>query len=663
MPEDIEKTAQPQAIASEQSQQTAPESTADELADAPALDDLPVLSPVELTGQTVCSGTIFGRAQLLTEGELEVPHFTIEKNQTRAEFTRLRGAINRVAREFQELLDADIDHEMPAEARGFIELHSQILKDETLIADTQNIIRERLINAEWALAIRLEDLRRSFEEIDDDYLAERIEDIAQVIERVQRVLTGRRRRCDSVQQVMSESAVILIAEDLSPADILILRRRGDISIAGLIVELGSPTSHSAILARSLEIPMLVNVDHAREYIRNDDEVLLNADAGTVIVHPSEDSIPAKARIARGGASKRKRLQRLRSAPCATADGVRIELLANIALAEDVPEAVKNGADGIGLFRSEFLFMNRPVLPDEEEQFETYLRVIRSMNGKPVTIRTMDLGGDKQLSDEALRTLNEDTEEMVTNPALGKRAIRFCVDHPDIFKTQLRAILRASAEGDVRILLPMLTRLSEVHFTRRMLEQCRQELDARGQKYAPSIPMGGMIEVPAVAYCLNNFLRVLDFASIGTNDLVQYVLAADRQDPAVSNLCTPMHPAMIHMLADIIAVTSKSGKSVSVCGEAASDPLFAKLLIGLGIRSLSMGCTSLLAVKELMLSYTLAQAQEFARHIRRARCAQDLRKAVLKCCDAERELPLSPLMRSVLSADFMGLNTLEYDSHV
>ena len=612
--------------------------------------------PVALKGHTVFAGTAFGHAQLLTEGELEIPHFTIDKSDTRGEFNRLRGAVNTVAREFQELLDEDDAEEMPGEARAFIELHRQILQDESLITDTQGIIRERLINAEWALSIRLEDLRRSFEEIDDEYLAERIVDIAQVIERVQRVLTGRRRPCDTVQQVMSDSAVILIAEELSPADILILRRRADISVAGLVVELGSPTAHASILARSLEIPMLVNVEGVRELVRTDDEILLDATNGTVTIHPKPEAIPAGARMGHKAARRRRYLQ-LRNTPCATADGVRVSLFANIALPEDVSDAVKNGAEGIGLFRSEFLFMNRPVLPTEDEQYETYLRVIRAMKGRPVTIRTMDLGGDKQLSEEALSALGEDVEELVSNPALGRRAIRFCVDHPELFKTQLRAILRAAVEGNVRIMLPLLSRLSEIHYVRRVLAECLEELRDRGVKHAERIPVGGMIEVPAVAYCLPNFLKCLDFASIGTNDLVQYLLAVDRQDPSVSALCNPLHPAVILVLSDMISAANRAGKEIGVCGEAASDPLFAKMLVGMGLRTLSMDCSSLLPVKECMLGYTLKEAQDFARKLKRARSAPDVQRIVARICDPEKDIPLSPIMRSALTEEFLGLDRL------
>lgn len=639
------------------SQQSASEPPESEPQDTETQTDDNATESYTLSGQTVFGGAALGHAQLLSEGELEIPHFTIEKAQTRAEFTRLRAAINTVTREFEELLKTTTENDVP-EAQAFIELHCQILKDESLIGETQDIIRDRLINAEWALSLRLDELRRSFEEIDDDYLAQRVEDIAQVVERVQRVLTGRRRPADTVSQVMSDSSVILIAEDLSPADILILKRRGDISVSGLVVELGSPTSHSAILARSLEIPMLVNVEGAKDHIAHDDIIFLNADEGTVLVNPAPDLLPTVSRHIRQLNGNRRRQQNLRSTPAQTADGVRIELFANIALPEDVIDAVRNGAEGVGLFRSEFLFMNRPIFPGEDEQYETYLRVIRAMRDKPVTIRTMDLGGDKLPSEEALESIGVESDEEILNPALGRRAIRFCIDHPELFKTQLSAILRAACVGNVRIMIPLISRTSEIVYVKDLIEQCRQELKERGQKCVETIEVGAVIEVPALAFCLPQFLKHLDFVSIGTNDLIQYLLAADRQDPAVSGICNPLHPAVTGILSHIIKTANRLHKPVSVCGEVAADPMFAKLMIGMGLRQLSMSCSSLLPVKEQLVEYTLKDAQTFARKILACSTTKGIRNAVKQCCGTEFELESSPIMRSALADDFLAVHPLD-----
>ena len=564
-----------------------------------------------LAGTKVCSGVAFGYAQQLGEGELEVPH---------------------------ELLENSSHGDAPPEAIAFIEMHCQILKDESLITDTQDIIRDRLINAEWALSIKLEDLRRAFEELDDDYLAERVEDIAQVVERVQRVLTGRRRPADTVTQAMRDSAVILVAEDLSPADVLILKRRRDISITGLVIENGSLTSHTAILARSLEIPTLVHVTGARERIENDDVLLLDADRGLLTVNPETELLPRISNRIQQLKAVRARLKELKSTPAATADGEVLHLFANIALPEDVRDAVNNGADGIGLFRSEFLFMNRPVLPSEDEQYETYRRVVRSMKGKPVTIRTADLGGDKMPSNQALESIGYDAGSAVVNPALGQRAIRFSLGFPELFLTQLRAILRAACDGNVRILIPMLSRVSEIQIVTEYLKKAQQELKDRGVPYAQKVSLGGMIEVPAVAISLPIFLRKLDFVSIGTNDLIQYMLAVDREDASVSQIYDPMHPAVLSILSKTISTANRAGKEISVCGEVAADPIYAKLLLGMGLRNFSMDCARLLPLKEKLLTYSAVQAADLIKRLRRCDTCSSVRNIVhehlLACGDPQ-----------------------------
>lgn len=584
--------------------------------------------PLEITGTAVCPGAAFGHAQMLSEGDLEIPHFTIEKTQTRSEFTRLRAAVHTVDKELEELLnEISAEEDTPAEAKAFLELHRQLLNDESIITDTQDIIRERLINAEWALSLRLEDIRRSFEEIDDEYLADRIEDIAQVIERVQRVLSGRRRPADTVSRMMSESSVILVAEDFSPADILILKRRQDISITGLIIEKGSATSHAAILARSLEIPALVNVTGASETIETDDVLLLDADRGVVVVNPDKDSMPQMSERIRRMNATRLRQRKLRAARCVTTDGCEITLLANLALPEDAKDAMLNGADGVGLFRSEFLFMNRPNFPSEDEQFETYTRVVKAMRGKPVTFRTMDLGGDKMPSGETLESIGIDPDRPVSNPALGRRAIRFSLSHTDLFLTQLRAILRAGASGRVRLLIPMLSWISEVDIVRDYVRRAQAQLKERGERYAQNIQIGGMVEVPSVALCLKPFLERLDFVSIGTNDLIQYMLAVDRENPDVNNLSDPLHPAVLATLNACIKTARQAGKEISVCGEAGADPVFAFLLLGMGMRRFSMESARILPLKEFMLAASAEQASTLTRRVLRTHKIGAIRRRI------------------------------------
>lgn len=606
--------------------------------------------PITLAGTSVSSGTAFGHAQMFAEGDLEIPHFMIDKTQTRAEFTRLRAAVHTVDKEFEELIEElNSEEDSPAEAIAFLELHRQLLNDETIIAETQDIIRERLINAEWALSLKLDDIRRSFEEIDDEYLADRIEDIAQVIERVQRVLSGRRRPADTVSRMMSESSVILVAEDFSPADILILKRRQDISITGLIIEKGAATSHSSILARSLEIPTLVNVTGACEAIETDDVLLMDADKGTVIVNPDKNDMPLMSDRIRRTNTARLRQRQLKATHCVTSDGCAVSLLANLALPEDVKEAVANGADGVGLFRSEFLFMNRPDFPSEDEQFETYTRVVKAMRGKIVTIRTMDLGGDKLPSREALESIGVDPDKPIANPALGRRAIRFCLSHPDLFLTQLRAILRAGATGRVRLLVPMLAWVSEAGIVQSYVRRAQEELRERGVKFAENIQIGGMVEVPSAALCLKQFLGRLDFVSVGTNDLIQYLLAVDREDPDVSYLYDPLHPAVLSTLHNCINTAHRAGKEISVCGEAAADPVFAFLLLGMGLRHFSMESGRILPIKEFLLAANAAEAASLVRRIQRAHTIQDVRKHLLEYFADHDELSAGFAASQVLCA--------------
>ena len=602
----------------------APDTSAPAASDSPREEE----ESVTLSGIAVFPGVALGQAQILSEGDLDIPHFSIEKTQTRSENLRLRAAVNTVDKELADVEESLSQNEdTPPEAFAFINLQRQILADESLINDTLAILKERLVNAEWALSLRMEELRRTFEAIDNDYLAERIDDISQVVERVQRVLSGRRRPADTVKLPTSEDKVILIAEDLDPADILILKRRRDLSLAGLVTSSGSTTSHAAILARSLEIPTLVSVEGAMSRIASDDVVLLDADRGTLTLHPNPALMPQVSQRIRELSAVRNRQRKLISCPCVTADNVPVSLQANIALPEDVRDAQRLGADGIGLFRSEFLFMNRPTPPSEDEQFEAYRRVIRAMKGKPVTIRTMDLGGDKVLSAEAMEALNFPTEELLPNPALGRRAIRFSLNHPGFFLTQLKAVLRAAEGSNVRLMLPLLTRPSEIEITRGLIRRAQEELRDRNIAHAAAVPLGGMVEVPAAAIALPAFLSNLDFISLGTNDLIQYTLAVDRHDPGVSELYDPLHPAVLTLLHQVIRMAVKAKKPVGVCGEIAGDPTMAKLLIGMGARHLSMESARILPLKEMILGMKCADAEVLVRKINRMHNFGNIRRLV------------------------------------
>lgn len=563
---------------------------------------------LSFNGVTVYPGICYGAVQTLAEGELEIPHFPIEKQQVRAESLRLRGAFSAVIKELQALAGAEHDESLP-EVTAFIDMHLQILNDESLITETQNIIGDRLINAEWALSIKLDAIRDVFKTIDDDYLAERITDIEQVLERVQRVLTGRRQLTEETTQSLGDEQVILVAKDLNPADVLILRNRYDENIGGLVIEEGSETSHTAILARSLEIPTLVGVLGIDEAVENDTPILLDADNHLVTLFPKEDLLPEVRERMRQNRAVRLRQKKLRSTDGVSKDGVAIHLYSNIALPDEVRDATKNGAEGVGLFRSEFLFLNRAQLPDEDEQYRAYLRVINAMKGKPVTIRTIDIGGDKMPNEEALAAVPGSENTNFSAPALGRRAIRFSRSYPSVFDTQLRAILRASVGANVRILLPMISDVSEITFARERLAVAASELATRGVKHAPTLPLGGMIEVPGAALCLDYLLPHLDFVSLGTNDLIQYTLAVDRHDASVNYLYNPWHPAVLELIYMTAKTVAAAKKELCICGEIAGDPTMTRILVAMGLRHFSMGSERILALKENLLGIDTKEATE------------------------------------------------------
>ena len=572
----------------------------------------------ELHGISVFPGTAYGLCQLFGSGDLEVPQFSIEKTATRGEIQRLRAAISTVDKQLAALIRSD-DEELPPEAVAFVDVHRTILGDPTLIEDTVEIIKEKLVNAEWALSIRLEKTRRDFESIEDDYIRERVKDIAQVISRVQRVLTGRRSPASLFEAEGYEEKIILVADQLDPADMLLLRGRDDLDLAGIGLEEGSTTCHAAILARSLEIPTLVGVKRARELLQNDQSVLLDADSNTIELFPTaERRRDARLRM-RELAENKKQLKKLRTLDAVTLDGQTIHLYANIALPEDVRDVHRAGADGVGLFRTEFLFMNRNDLPSEDEQFEAYSKVIRSMKGRPVVIRTADLGGDKMLSRQAFELLSGDVPEEM-NPSLGLRALRFSFAYPSLLITQLKAIFRAASigTGNVKILLPMVTCPEDVEMVLEFIEAAKHELEEAGTKYAESVPLGGMIELPAAVVMLKDLIPVLDFFSLGTNDLVQYTLAVDRTNAAVSRYYDECHPSVLRLIADTVRRVHQAGKSISVCGEMAGRREMIPFFIGLGCTSLSMTLTQIPAIKKRILQTDLAQSEAFASSVLRKR---------------------------------------------
>jgi phosphotransferase system enzyme I (PtsI) len=479
-----------------------------------------------------------------------------------------------------------------------------ILNDPTLAEAPKRIIAEQRCNAEWALTQQLEVLVEQFEQIEDPYLRERKTDVVQVVERVLKRLLGK----PGAVAAGSEPHTILVAHDLSPADVIQFKRH---RFAAFLTDLGGVTSHTAIVARSLNVPAVVATHNARQLIRENELLIVDGTHHLVIVNPDK-SVLTEYRLKQGELDiERAKLKRLTTKPADTIDGVRIELHANIELPDDLEHALENGAGGIGLFRSEFLFLNRDGLPTEDEQFEAYRRVAAGMGGKPVTIRTFDLGADK--TKEGLGGL----ARVAPNPALGLRAVRFCLAEPRLFLTQLRAILRASHYGRVRILIPMIASVGEVDQTLTLIAQAKETLREQGVPFDAGVEVGGMIEIPAAALAIGGLLTRLDFASIGTNDLIQYTLAVDRSDDAVSHLYDPLHPAVLKLIGGSIAAADKAGKPIAVCGEMAGELLLTRLLLGMGLRNFSMHPAHLLGIKQRVLTTELAAVVPIVDRMRRS----------------------------------------------
>jgi len=559
-----------------------------------------------------------GRAHLLAPSELEIRQYAIERREVLHEVARLNNAFSLVRAELDELRE-DVAPGAPNEVGAFLDLHRMILDDPLLADAPRDLVRGRLINAEWALTIQLEEVCRQFESIEDEYFRERSEDVRQVVDRVLRRLSGGKTASAVVRKPPDGERLILVARDLAPADMLHLKHREDVVLGGFVTELGGPTSHTAILARSLGLPAVLGVTAAREKVVEGDLVVLDCEAGRVVVNPDAGELAAFRERLRLDAEHRTELRRLKGKMARTRDGIAIELCANIEAPEDAREALDAGADGVGLYRTEFLFMNRDDLPDEDEQYEAYAKVARAMKGKPVVIRTLDIGADKVLNETARASLGMalGTPTAESNPALGLRAIRYCLAYPELFLTQLRAILRASSVGTVRILLPMLAHVHEIEQALSFVARAKEQLKEKRQKFDARAPVGGMIEVPAAALSLPSFIKRLKFLSLGTNDLIQYTLAIDRADSAVAHLYDHLHPAVLKLVAQTIRAGERARTPVAVCGEMAGEVDVTGLLIGMGLRQFSMHPSQILAVKERVLDTSRRSAIQLAARVLRA----------------------------------------------
>jgi phosphotransferase system enzyme I (PtsI) len=559
-----------------------------------------------LHGIPVSRGIAIGRAHLLAPAALDVKHYLVTEEHLEAEVRRLQQALAAVHKELQTLW-LELPKDAPTELGAFIDVHALILSDPMISEAPLDIIRSRHYNAEWALLTQIDELSAQFDEIEDPYLRERKADIQQVAERVLKVLLGSEQTLPkTLGEEQFQAQMIVVAHDISPADMLQFRDR---SFVGFVTDVGGQNSHTAIVARSLDIPAAVGMSQASALIEQDDWLIIDGDAGVVIANPS--TLVLEQYRERQGALQRarKKLNKLKKTPAVTRDGTTILLMANIELPDDCATALEAGANGVGLFRSEFLFMGRnSKIPSEDEQFEQYKRAVVAMKGRPVTIRTLDIGADKPL---------DQSEHTALNPALGLRAIRYCLAEPQIFLTQLRAILRASAFGKVRILIPMLAHAFEIDQSLAMIAQAKAELREADIKFDDAVDVGAMIEIPAAALALPMFVKRMDFLSIGTNDLIQYTLAIDRVDYEVAHLYNPLHPAVLQLIAMTIAAGHKAGIDVAVCGEMAGDVKLTRLLLGMGLREFSMHPAQLLSVKQEILNSDLARITPQTRKVMRA----------------------------------------------
>jgi phosphotransferase system enzyme I (PtsI) len=556
-------------------------------------------------GRGVASGYAMGRAVVMGAAALEVEHYRITALSVKAEQERFTQALRTTCEELRNLAET-LPDDAPRELAALLNVHQLLLSDPLLADETLSLIEQRHYNAEWALTTQGQLLGEQFSAMEDEYLRERSADVRQVIERVLHTLAGTRSMAGLDTLSESDETLIVVAHDISPADML--RLRGG-RFSGFVTDLGGPTSHTAIVARSMGVPAVVGLGQIRTLARDGDYLIVDGQTGTVLINPSAAQKAAYQQLADKYRAVRAQLQSLRDVPSMTLDGVRVGLQANIEMPDEVGLALAQGAQGIGLFRSEFLFMGRAQLPTEEEQFQSYQSVVQQMAGRPVTIRTLDIGADKTLDGEAT---------VATNPALGQRAIRYCLARPELFMTQLRAILRASAYGRVKILIPMITSLSEVQATRQLLSTVRDELSAKGIAFDHQVEIGAMVEVPAMAIAIEPFAAAFDFLSIGTNDLIQYTLGIDRADSDVSPLYDPLHPAVLRLIAGTINAGERFRKPVSVCGEMAGDTRLTRLLLGLGLTEFSMHPRQILDVKqEILKAHSNALRQQVAMALNRA----------------------------------------------
>lgn len=558
---------------------------------------------LELQGIGVSRGIAIGKAHILFHNQPDVREYLIPAFSVDQEVERLRDAIEQ-ARQQLKAIRNHIPANAPTDVASFIDTHLLMLNDSSLTKVPVEMIQTRRCNAEWALQLQRDALINVFNEMDDPYLRTRRDDVDHVVNRIHRILTDQ----DVADHEIPDGRLkghIIIAEDLTPADTVLMQHQG---IAAFVIEHGGATSHTTILARSLGIPAIIGIESVRRYIQDDEPLIVDGETG-ILIAGVDKTTEAEYQKRRDEFEQHiASLSKYKSQPTKTLDGKSITLLANAELPEDLTTISNTGAQGIGLYRTEFLYMNRLAPPEEEEQLAAYRHVVEGMNNQPVTIRTFDLGADKTVDGGRSAT------QTVTNPALGLRAIRLCLKQPNMFRTQLRAILRASVFGKIKIMFPMISTLQELLHAQHLLQLCKLELDKEGLAYDHGIETGAMIEIPSSAICAEMFAKHVDFLSIGTNDLIQYTLAIDRIDDQVNYLYDPLHPAVLRLIHMTLQAGKKHNIPVSMCGEMAGDPRYTRLLLAMGLQRFSMHPNVILEIKKIINETDLGQLPDNALHI-------------------------------------------------
>jgi len=567
---------------------------------------------IALHGMGVSRGVAIGNVHIIERDQLEIVEYQVADTAIEAEVKRLQDAVIQAKQQLRAIRD-HIPETTSVDIAAFIDTHLLMMEDNALTQEPIRLIKENKCNAEWALKLQRDALVAAFEEMNDAYLRTRRDDVDHVVNRIQRILL----KHAPLPHEASDSRLngyIVLADDLTPADTVLMQHQG---IVAFITEYGGPTSHTAILARSLGIPAVISLHNALQYIEEDDLIVIDGMRGTVLVDPDKRSLAYYRSQQQQDISYYSGLSRLKDAPALTKDGVTIGLMANIELPRDFDTVREVGANGVGLYRTEFLYMNRETPPDEEEHYETYLKVLEKLNGLPLTIRTLDLGADKQVDG------GRQDGPVQSNPALGLRAIRLCLKEPTLFRPQLRAIFRASAHGTIRLMVPMLSNVQEMQQVLQLIGEIKTELDADKLDYDRDMPIGGMIEVPAAAICADIFAHHLDFLSIGTNDLIQYTIAIDRVNDEVNYLYDPLHPAVLRLINTTLQAGKKADIPVAMCGEMAGETRFAPLLLGLGLREFSVHPAGLLELKKIITETNTSRLASFTKRVLAASNGADI----------------------------------------